>query len=525
MNKISSFKFSRDQFDLIKHYRFGHDWPVVYIIEDGKEAYIGETISVFNRSKQHYDRDERRKLTDIHVITDEDYNKSAALDIESWLIQYMLADGTFKLQNSNGGLKNHSYYDREKYEAKFDLVWKQLKKMSLVQKDLLEIKNSDLFKYSPYKSLTEDQETFVEHLLYDLENDVSNTYIVNGGPGTGKTILATYLVKFLQEHSKGKDMNIGLVIPMVSLRKTLRQVFRSIKGLKSNMVIGPGDVVKKKYDLLIVDEAHRLKRRRNIVNYASFDKTNKLLNLDKDGTELDWVLLSSDKQIFFYDKNQSVKPSDIPASKFENLKAASYELETQLRVKGGGGFIEFIDSLFEQKPIKSLDFTDYDFKFYNDVALMVGDIKQKDKEHELSRIVAGYAWEWHTNPKKNSSQDYDIDINGTQLKWNSTTEGWVTSSNAINEVGCIHTIQGYDLNYVGVIIGPELSYDPNTKQLIVKREHYKDKNGVAGITDPEELKRYVINIYKTLLTRGIHGAYMYVVDEDLREYFKNVLSL
>lgn len=94
---------------------------------------------------------------------------------------------------------------------------------------------------------------------------------------------------------------------------------------------------------------------------------------------------------------------------------------------------------------------------------------------------------------------------------------------AINEVGCIHTVQGYDLNYVGVIIGPELYYDKNAKKFGINKEKYFDINGRNGIVDPDELERYIVNIYKTLLTRGIKGTYIYIVDKNFRQYFKEKL--
>jgi len=442
MSEIKTFPFEKDKFDQIKQYRFGDDWPVVYILENGKEMYIGESISVYNRSKQHYENPDRKKLKQIHIITDEEYNKSATLDIESWLIQYVAAEGSIHLQNANGGLKNHSYYERQKYKAKFELIWKKLKVQSVVRKDLLEIKNSDLFKYSPYKALTEDQDTFV-----------------------------------------------------------------------------------KKYDLLIVDEAHRLRQRKNLgLGFGSYDKINKKLGFGKEGTQLDWILSSSKQQVLFYDKNQSVMPSDINSNIFDSLEAVEYDLKTQLRIQAGGEYLTSIEELFDLRRVKNNRFNNYDFKIYDDISKMKQDIESRDKEHGLSRIVAGYAWPWVSNPERSDPKEYDIDIEGTKLVWNSTREDWVNSANALNEVGCIHTVQGYDLNYVGVIIGPELSYDPVAKKMVVDRDKYYDKNGRASIADPEELKQYIINIYKTLLTRGIKGTCVYVVDKDLREYFKNKLN-
>ena len=521
MAEIKTLLFDKNKFDQIRSYHFGVDWPVVYLIEDGKEIYIGETVNVYGRSNQHYENPERKKLKRIHIITDEEYNKSATLDIESSLIQYMSAEGSFILQNGNQGLLNHNYYDRQKYQAKFETIWQKLQEMSLVKKDLVQIKNSDLFKYSPYKSLTEDQIIVATNIFKNIKADKEKTYVINGKPGTGKTILAVYLVKFLKEKEETKNLEIGLVIPMTSLRKTIKKVFSQVKGLKTSMVIGPNEVVNKRYDILIIDEAHRLKQRKNITNYQSFDITNKKLGFDNSGTELDWILKSSKHQIFFYDKNQTIKPADVRPDRFTQMDAVYYNLISQQRISAGEEYINFIDDLFDLKNVNKYNFPNYDFKIYEDIHGMVNDIKKKDSEIKLCRMVAGYAWEWKS--KKNSNI-HDIEIDGLKLFWNSTNQDWVNSKNAINEVGCIHTVQGYDLNYVGVIIGPELSYDEENNKLVINSENYMDTNGWRGITDPKELERYIINIYKTLLTRGIKGTYLYIVDKKLAKYFKSKIN-
>lgn len=524
MPDIKKFSFDKDKFADIKSYRFGRNWPVVYLIKDEKEIYIGQTVNAYYRSKQHFENPERRKLKDIHIITDEEFNISAALDIESQLIQYISADGRYILQNGNSGLTNHNYYDRKKYKAKFEITWNNLREQGITRNTLEDLKNSDLFKYSPYKSLTEDQFFVAKNIFSDIKNNISNTIIVNGKPGTGKTILATYLFKYLKEQEETKNLEIGLVVPMSGLRKTISKVFSKIKGLKSKMVIGPNDVIKTHYDILIVDESHRLQRRRNIMGFGSYDNVNKNLGLDVEGTQLDWIMKSSKHQIFFYDENQSIKPSDVRSEDFKNKQPKYYQLNTQMRVEAGEEYIRFIEDIFDLKIPRQTNFSNYDFKIFENIEEMVEEIKLKDKKHKLSRVVAGYAWPWHTKPKGKSEQNYDIEIDGFKLVWNSTAQDWVNSPNAINEVGCIHTVQGYDLNYVGVIIGPEFYYDVLKNKFSVDKKKYFDINGRNGITDPNELERYIINIYKTLLTRGISGTYIYIVDGNLRNYFKTILS-
>ena len=521
MTQIRTFPFEKDKLDQLKSFHFGLNWPVVYIQEDRKEMYIGQTTNLYSRSKQHYENPDRARLERIHILTDEEFNLSSAYDFESLLIQYVSADGLFKLQNGNGGLINHNYYEKEKYLAKLETIWSKLQEKGLVKQDLGDIKNSEFFKYSPYKALTADQLTVASELENKIKKGNIVTYIVNGEPGTGKSVLALYLLKHLKEEAETKHLRTALVISMSGLRATLKRVLQRVPGMGADMVIGPSDVIKNEYDLLIVDEAHRLRRRVNLTNFPSFDSTNEKLGLSKESTQLDWIIASSKQQIFFYDKRQSVVPGDVRPEDFEKLNASYFELTSQLRIEGGDDYLRFIDDLLDLKNVSHYKFSNYEFKIYGDIHKMVADIKKKDAKHKLARLVAGYAWPWNT---KGGTEGHDIEIDGLKLVWNSTNIDWVNSKNSINEVGCIHTVQGYDLNYAGVIIGPELSYDENTDRLLVNEKKYMDINGKRSITGPEELKQYIINIYKTLLSRGIKGTYIYIVDEKLRNKFNELQS-
>lgn len=218
----------------------------------------------------------------------------------------------------------------------------KLKKREIVGNDLRVLENSDLFKYTPYKTLTDEQyETvflMVSDVLKNMMNNQDVSFVINGEAGTGKTVLAMYLLKLMTDNKliefvtdideeqmyiysqlkeKLASFKFALVVPQASLRSTLRAVVGKVANLKKNMVIGPSDVVKKEYDLLIVDEAHRLKQRKNIINMGAFDKTNNKLGLDNNGTELDWIMKSSKYQIFFYDAQQSIRP--LRLVKLENL--------------------------------------------------------------------------------------------------------------------------------------------------------------------------------------------------------------
>ena len=375
MIKIETFPFEKDKLDQLKDFHYGLNWPVVYIQQNEREMYIGETTDVYTRSKQHIVDPDRARLKKIHVITDEEFNKSANLDLEALLIQYISAEGKYKLQNGNEGLINHNYYDKPKYRAKFETIWEHLKEMNLVNKSLDAIQNSDFFKFSPYKALTEDQLIIAQILEKSLEVGNIKAHIVNGGPGTGKSVLALYLLKRLKDENQ--DLKIGLVISMTSLRATLKKVVKRIPGLSEGMVIGPNDAAREKWDILLVDEAHRLRRRVNLTNFASYDSINKTRGFDKDTTQLDWIMRSSKQQIFFYDKNQNVVPGDVREEDFQRLDAERYYLTSQMRVQGGEDYLKFIEDLFDLKETSFKSSEKYEFEIFSDVGRMVDEIKKR----------------------------------------------------------------------------------------------------------------------------------------------------
>ena len=547
----------------------GENWPVVYVINNDKEAYIGETVSASRRSEQHLKNPEKRRLTEIRIITDDDFNKSVILDLESFLIQHMSSDGKYVLQNSNGGLQDHNYYERSQYEQEFADIWTELKKLGVVDQTIEKIENTDLFKYSPYKSLGAEQRTAEKEIIEAFAEGVAKgknvTVLVRGGAGTGKTILAVYLLKlfadlkekrierddefdeyideplssiYAAEHIYGIE-KIGIVLPQASLRSSFSDVFSHISGLESSMILSATDVVddyaktKKKFDLLIVDEAHRLKCRNkgHLTQYPKFDACNRVLGLDKKegdelGNELDWILMCSENQIIFRDERQTFRPCDIDAETFrgrinsrKDCFLVEQALETQWRCRGGRNYIDYINGLLSCRLKKAAVFNDDDYEFvmYTDVDRMIKDIKALDAKYGLCRNVAGYAWQWKSKKDKNA---LDIEIQGHKYRWNSTYDNWIVQKNAVDEIGCIHTVQGYDLNYVGVIIGRDIYYDPKTGQIAADKKNYFDQQGKAGAAnDPEALTMYLRNIYLTLMTRGIRGTYVYVCDNALREYF------
>lgn len=554
MHIIKNYSFNEQTSVTLTREKYGNDWPVVYIIDNNVEAYVGETLDASVRSAQHWQNPERQKLTQINLITDDDYNKSVILDLEAFLIKHMSADEKFILQNGNMGLHLHNYYNRAEYQKQFPLIWNDLKAKNLVSKSIDEIENSEIFKFSPYNSLSTDQYAAVAEIIKALAEAITNktsmTAIVNGGPGTGKTVLAIYLMKLLMDKDNlndirdseddesiatisenikklPSDMRIGFVVPMQSLRTTLQDVFKKTSGLNAGMVIKPTDLATcPDYDLLVVDESHRLRRRKALSQYPDFDKANEALNLGQEGTELDWILAKSKYQILFYDKYQSVKPSDVEPERFEKLlnrsTTKSFALTTQFRCKGGDRYISYArDILSDNNNADYEIFRDYDFRLFTDCGEMTAEIKRMDNEYRLCRTVAGYAWRWASKNDKNA---YDIELDGNKYRWNTVDKDWVNHKGSIDEIGCIHTIQGYDLNYCAVIFGREIDYDFEHKCFVVNKSNYMDNPAKSVGNDKQALKEYVLNIYKTLMTRGIRGTFVYACNKNLREYLKKYVQ-
>ena len=564
MNFNQDFEINKIAFDnnglnaIQSQYFVSENWPIVYILNDNgvSQAYVGETIDTHYRISTHLQTPSKSHLKEAHLISSRKFNKSVTLDIESNLIKYLHADGKYKLLNGNLGLVNHSYYQRDEfYWDMFKNIWNGLITKGLAQHSLEHISNSDLFKYSPYKSLSTEQRKNLILIIDALLSENKKSILVEGGAGTGKTILAIFLFKLMltsdedfnyrefgedekefvekvkQLKLKFPNPKMGLVIAMGSFRKTIKKVFGNIKGLNSNLVIGPSDLEYESYDILFVDESHRLRKRVNLGPYFKiYDRVCNALGLDKLNTsELAWTQLRSDKVLYFYDANQSIKPSDVDAVDFENLMTASnatiIKLHSQFRVKGGNGFVDFVNNLlgnsFKNKEFKYKD-SNYDVLLFENFSDFVNGLREKNKKHQLSRFIAGYAWPWISQQDTNA---FDIEIEGIKLKWNSTSNDYINSDIDAQEVGCIHTTQGYDLNYAGIIFGPEIIYNPLSKEIEIIKENYKDRNGTATIRDKEVLKEYVLNIYKTIMLRGILGCYIYVCDENLRNYFRKHIYL
>jgi hypothetical protein len=351
--------------------------------------------------------------------------------------------------------------------------------------------------------------------------------IVKGGPGTGKSVVA---INLLVELTK-----LGLLTQYVSKNAAPRAVYEarltgSVRATEiRNMFRGSGafiDSPANEYDALIVDEAHRLNKFSGLFGNLGENQIKEIINASK-------------FSVFFLDEDQRVTLKDIGQKeeiiKWAHLSNASItelELNSQFRCNGSDGYLAWLDNTLQIRETVNQDLSgvDYDFRVLDNPAELRDLIVEKNNINNRARIVAGYCWKW---PSKKDFKAYDIEFPeyDFKMKWNLTEDGstWIISPKSVNEVGCIHTCQGLEVDYIGVIIGDDLIVR-NGVVITDASKRASSDNSVKGFKklmkeNPEEAKEQldliIKNTYRTLMTRGMKGCYVYCVDKETREWFKN----
>jgi DUF2075 family protein len=380
--------------------------------------------------------------------------------------------------------------------------------------------------------MIDDQKVIFENALNIAKKSSytnKNVIIIEGGPGTGKSVVAINLLV--------SSIKLRLNSQYVTKNSAPRAVFESklTKTLKkteiSNLFTGSGSFAYShmdSFDALIVDEAHRLNEKSGI--YKNIGEN-----------QIKEIIYSSKCAIFFIDENQKVTWQDI-GSKEEIEKWAKkyfakihhFKLESQFRCNGSDGFPALIDNMLQIKETANFKHEDmkYDFQIIDSPNKLREMILEKNKINNKARIVAGYCWNWVS--KTTNNFDIEIPKYDFRMKWNLQSDGytWIISPNSVNEVGCIHTCQGLEVDYVGVIIGTDLIVR-NGEVITNPSNRAKTDKSIHGYKkdlkeNPESAKKKVDeiikNTYRTLMTRGLKGCYIYSVDEETNEYFKKFIS-
>ena len=367
----------------------------------------------------------------------------------------------------------------------------------------------------------------VRTMLQCQKDRKKRTILVQGGPGTGKSVLAVNLLM----HFINQSCNAAYVTKNSAPRQAflsilsgnkaknvaeINQLFRSPFGLAQAPANG--------YDCLIVDEAHRLVKKM----YGDWSGENQVKE----------CINASLLTIFMLDEDQAVTIKDIGSVQeirywSEKLGSSIIMREetiltSQFRCNGSDAYIQFVDNLLQRgketlnAPLSELN---YDFRIYDDPTQMRDELREINAVSNKARMVAGYCYDWNV---RNRRGNVDISLpGGFQAKWNLENDKiWAINPRSFEEVGCIHTAQGLEFDYVGVLIGKDLTYDSATGLVLTdKTAISRDDNssGIRGASD-STARRLILNTYKTLLTRGQKGCFVYCEDEALRKYFKEMVG-
>lgn len=379
--------------------------------------------------------------------------------------------------------------------------------------------------------MIDDQKLVYETAIAMADDAVSigskKVLIVEGGPGTGKSVVA---INLLVESTRRER-----VARYVSRNAAPRAVYESKlvghyrKSRISNLFGGSGSFTDSEpnvFDMLIVDEAHRLNEKSGLYQNLGENQVKELIEAAK-------------CSVFFVDPDQQVTLKDIGdketirnwASRL-GAEVVELELASQFRCNGSDGYLAWLDHTLQVRETAhpTLDGVDYDFEVFDTPSELRDAIQARNAATNRSRLVAGYCWPW-ASKKDPEAMDIVFEEHDFAMRWNLTDDGslWIVKPSSINEVGCIHTCQGLELDYVGVIFGEDLVVRDGrfvadvTKRARADRTVFGHKKFARENPDfaAERFDRIVKNTYRTLMTRGMRGCYVYSVDEETRDYLRS----
>jgi len=355
-----------------------------------------------------------------------------------------------------------------------------------------------------------------------LINGKKYTIIVEGGPGTGKSVVAINLLATF------RDKVVNYVTKNSAPRNVyfakLRQSDYKNSYIK-NLFKGSGSYYETEsntFDCLIVDEAHRLNQKSGMFSNLGENQVKEIVN-------------ASRVSVFFIDEDQIVTTKDFGSIK-EIVRCAKelgstvysgdeYKLTSQFRCNGSDGYIAFLDHILQIRETANFDGFEmnYDLRLYDDPIKMKNDLSEINKKNNKARMIAGYCYEWVTKGKSDPNL-YDIQLgNEFKAKWNfDSTQTWAIDEDSFDQVGCIHTAQGLEFDYVGIIIGKDLIYKEN-KVITDNNARAKSDASLKGVKSTKNFEladRIIRNTYKTLLSRGQKGCFIYCEDKALHDYLK-----
>lgn len=511
-------------------------YPIVYILYNRNEknrptAYIGQTVQVDKRIRAHLKDSKRKGLTDTLLIGNEKFNQSATYNIETNLINHFIGDEKFKLQNvsQTRQIQTHGYYDKNYYDTiLFNEIWEYLRQNGLADNSSDVIQNKDIYKVSPYKELSPKQleikNEIIEYCKKSIDSTKEKVFMIEGEAGTGKSVVLASLYNTLQDLAKDKTSSISgtdnyLLVNHGEMIKTYHSIAESLPNLKKNHILRPTSFINemdkkgKKADIVLIDEAHLLLTKED--HYNNFYYKN----------QLEEIIKRSKITIFIFDPKQILRTRSYWTKGLmeqidQQYGFEHYSLTDQFRMKSSEDTLKWIDNFHSKKISKLPKSTeDYSFEIMPSPESLKEKIETLDKKVGLARIVSVFDY-----LHKKDQKTYYVDEDGLHMPWNTTESKttWAERADTIEEVGSIYTVQGFDLNHVGVFLGPSIDYDQKTDSLVIDISKYKDTGAFMGREDlskGELLKckeEIILNSLNTLMKRSIHGIYIYAVNESLR---------
>ena len=379
--------------------------------------------------------------------------------------------------------------------------------------------------------LIDSQKSVFEFIMSEVrhlrnEDESKKVFIIKGGPGTGKSVLAVNLLASVIKDSKtGAYVTKNSAPRNVYKAKLARENFK--KAYINSLFLSSGSFVAtpaNAFDVLIVDEAHRLNEKSGM--------------FAKGENQIKEIINAARISVFFIDENQIVTAKDIGTidgikhfARSAGAKIYISQLESQFRCNGCDGYLDFLDDVLEISQDRSYVFkkTDYDVVVYDDLNRMFADIKRRNLVDNKARMIAGYCWNWISQKDHNSGPDIVIEDQNFSAYWNfSNTSTWAIDDDTVDQVGCIHTSQGLEFSYVGVIIGDDLRYE-NGHVITDPSKRARTDASLKGMKEKgreaEKKKDKIIrDTYKTLLSRAMKGCYIYCTDKALAEHIKQKLA-
>ncbi|WP_368741941.1 DUF2075 domain-containing protein [Enterococcus casseliflavus] len=512
-------------------------YPVVYILYNRNEkkrpvAYIGQTVQVNKRLKQHLNNSKRKEIKEVLLIGHEKFNQSATYNIETNLINHFIGDEQFQLQNvsQTRQVQMHQYYEKEYYdEVVFQELWEELQRRQLAKHSIDTIRNKDVYKLSPFKELTPEQLDIkleiIEYCKQAIQQDeTQKVLMIEGEAGTGKSVLLASLYNTLQDYTKSEPVLKGtdnyLLVNHSEMLKTYHTMAESLPNLKKNHMLKPTSFINKTDnqklhpDIVIVDEAHLLLTKKD--SYNSFHYENQLEEIIKRAKIT--ICIFDPKQVL---KIKSYWDQDKLDQFQKRYNASRFQLKDQLRMKSSPQIIQWIDDIVEKRVTPIPESTaSFELQIMETHDALKNKIFSLDKKEGLSRIISTFDY-----VHKKDGASYLVDPDGINLPWNTTDtkRTWAERPDTISEVGSIYTVQGFDLNNVGVVIGPSVDYDPETDQLVIDIDKYEDKGAFMGRDDMnQELTKkaketIILNSLNVLMKRAIKGLYIYAINPNLRQ--------